>query len=90
MLEYVVLGITIGVAATLLVQDLIAVVLKYRAEKQAELDAIAASRSERSTRDHDPYGCGCHDSWDEHERFMLSGTTSHGGIAGYPDRDPFA
>jgi hypothetical protein len=90
MLEYVVLGITIGVAATLLVQDLIAVVLKYRAEKQAELDAIAASRSERSTRDHDPYGCGCHDSWDEHERFMLRGTTANGGVAGFPYEDPFA
>lgn len=48
MLELVILGVLIGIAATLLVQDLIASVRDYQDKKQAEFEAIANSKAARN------------------------------------------
>lgn len=48
MLELVILGVFIGIAATLLAQDLIASVQDYQDKKQAEFEAIANSKAARN------------------------------------------
>ena len=48
MLEYVILGICIGVGVTLLAQDLMRAVRKYQDDKQAEFEAIANSKAARN------------------------------------------
>lgn len=48
MLELVMLGVLIGIAATLLTQDLIASVRDYQDRKQAEFEAIANSKAARN------------------------------------------
>lgn len=89
MLKYVLLGVLIGIGLTILYQEAAQMLSDYRDRKQQEFEAIVASRNARK-KDHDPDGCGCHASWEEHERFMMRATTSHGGVAGSMHDDPAA